>query len=74
MSTIKSRINISLPDEVKQALTQLAKRDQMPAAPMAERLLEVGLELEEDQVWDQIAAKRDTQNASFLAHEQVFGK
>jgi len=72
MSTIKSRINISLPDEVKQALVQLAKRDQMPAATMAEKLLEIGLELEEDQAWDQIAAARDTRSASFFTHEQVF--
>ena len=57
MSTTKARINISVPDEVKEALTQLAKRDQVPAATKAEHLLEIGLELEEDQVRDEIAAK-----------------
>ena len=72
MSTAKTRINISLPDEVKQALVQLAKRDQVPEATKAERLLEIGLELEEDQVWDEIAAKRDTPAARFIAHSQVF--
>jgi len=72
MSTIKSRINISLPEEVKQAIDQLAKRDQMPAATKAESLLEVGLELEEDQVWDQIAAKRDSKGARFRSHAQAF--
>ncbi len=69
---MKSRINISLPEDVKQAVLRLAKRDQMPAATKAEHLLEVGLELEEDQAWDQIAAKRDTKDASFLTHTQVF--
>jgi hypothetical protein len=72
MSTTKSRINISLPEEVKQALVQLAKRDQMPTATKAEHLLEIGLELNEDQAWDQIAAKRDSKNARFLTHTQAF--
>jgi hypothetical protein len=72
MATIKSRINISVPEEVKHALVQLAKRDQIPAATKAEHLLEIGLELEEDQAWDQIAAKRDTKNARFHTHAQVF--
>jgi predicted DNA-binding protein len=72
MATTKSRINISLPEEVKEALVKLAKRDQMPAATKAEHLLEIGLELEEDQAWDKIASKRDTQDARFLTHSQAF--
>jgi predicted DNA-binding protein len=72
MATTKSRINISLPEEVKEALVELAKRDQMPAATKAEHLLEIGLELEEDQAWDKIASKRDTKDASFLTHSQAF--
>lgn len=44
----------------------------MPAATKAEYLLEIGLELEEDQAWDQIAAKRDTEKARFLSHAQAF--
>jgi hypothetical protein len=72
MATAKSRINISVADEVKQALAQLAKRDQMPAATKAEHLLEIGLELEEDQAWDRIAAQRDKDNARFLPHSQAF--
>ena len=72
MSTTKSRINISLPSEVKEALASLAKRDQVPAATKAEHLLELGLEIEEDEAWDKIAAKRDTDKASFHAHSEVF--
>ncbi len=74
MSTTKSRINISIPTEVKIALSQLAKRDQVPTATKAEHLLEIGLEIEEDEVWDQIAAKRDTDKARFHVHSQVFNK
>lgn len=72
MATTKPRINISLSKDVKQALAALAKRDQMPTATKAEHLLEIGLELEEDQAWDQIAAKRDTKDARFLTHKQAF--
>ncbi len=72
MSTAKTRINISLPDEVKEALVELAKRDRVPAATKAGRLLEIGLELEEDLVWDKIAARRDTKDANFLSHAQAF--
>lgn len=60
MATTKTRINISLPYDVKQALDSLAKRDEVPVATKAGRLLEVALEIEENQAWEQIAAKRDT--------------
>jgi predicted transcriptional regulator len=73
MSTTKSRINISLPDEIKEALSRLAKRDQVPPATKAEHLLELALEIEEDEAWDRIAAKRDTTKAHFHRHSQVFG-
>lgn len=72
MATTKSRINISVPEEVQTALNELAKRDQMPTATKAGHLLEIGLEVEEDQVWDQIASKRDKKDAGFLTHAQAF--
>ena len=74
MPTTKSRLNISLPDEVRDALSQLARRDNMPTATKAERLLEIGLELEEDRIWDSIASKRDKDGAKFLTHDQVFNQ
>ena len=72
MSTTKSRINISLADDMKTALSLLAKRDAMPTATKAERLLEVALELEEDQIWDQIASKRDKTGVRFVSHADAF--
>lgn len=74
MSTAKSRINVSVPDDVKAALVKLAKRDQMPAATKAVRLIELGLELEEDDIWDKIAADRDRRDAKFHTHAEVFEK
>lgn len=72
MSTAKSRLNISLPDDTKKVLLSVSKRDQMPAATKAVRLMEIGLEVEEDDIWDKIAAKRDLKNSKFHPHSKVF--
>lgn len=72
MSTIKSRLNISLPDDTKKVLVSVAKRDQMPTATKAARLIEVGLETEEDEAWDKIANKRDRKDSKYYAHSKVF--
>ena len=74
MSTMKSRLNISLPDDVKKALLSIARRDQMPAATKALRLMEAGLELEEDDIWDKIATSRDRKDSVFHTHTSVFEK
>ncbi|HEY1835222.1 MAG TPA: hypothetical protein VGG13_00150 [Candidatus Saccharimonadales bacterium] len=74
MSTTKSRLNISLPDDVKKALLSVAERDQMPAATKALRLMEIGLEVEEDDIWDKIAVSRDREDSVFQAHAAVFEK
>ncbi len=72
MSTTKSRLNISLPDDTKKVLLSVSKRDQMPAATKAVRLMEIGLEVEEDDIWDKIAAKRDHKDSKFYPHSEVF--
>ena len=72
MSTAKSRINVSIPEDVKVALTDLAKRDQVPTATKAEHLIEIGLEIEEDEAWDKIASSRDTKSTIFQTHSKVF--
>lgn len=73
MSTEKSRLNISLPDDTKKALLSIAKRDQMPAATKAVRLMEIGMEIEEDTIWDKIAESRDRKSSTFISHSEVFG-
>ena len=74
MSTSKSRINISLPDDVKKVLISISKRDQMPAATKAVRLMEIGMEVEEDDVWEKITSKRDSKKSTFHSHTKAFGK
>ncbi|MDP2703808.1 MAG: hypothetical protein U1C57_00735 [Candidatus Doudnabacteria bacterium] len=72
MATTKSRINISLPDEVREAIARLARRDRIPQATKAARLLEVALELEEDQVWHALASLRDVKHARYLSHNKAW--
>ena len=72
MPTTKARINISLPEDTKKALLKLAWRDRVPVATKAARLLETALEMEEDQIWETIAQKRDTKRARYLPHRKAW--
>jgi hypothetical protein len=73
MPTVKTRINVSVSDELNSALRKLARRDQVPTATKAERLLELALEIEEDHVWDRIAKQREQAKPSrYLTHKQVW--
>ena len=44
MPTLKKRINVSLPDDVEQALNILAKRDDMPQATKALHLIKLAID------------------------------
>jgi len=72
MPTLKKRLNISLSNELNTALTKLADRDQVPQATKAADLLIIALEIEEDQIWDTIASKRDKSKARFSSHSQAW--
>ncbi len=72
MPTAKTRINISVSDEVKDVLRKLAARDRVPEATKAARLLEAALEIEEDEVWNRIAEKRDTKGTRFITHAKAW--
>ncbi len=72
MSTTKTRINISLSEAIQEILAKSARKDKVPTATKAARLLETALELEEDQAWDAMAQKRDTVNAKFVSHEKIW--
>lgn len=72
MVTTKKRINISVPQDVEDAVTQLAKRDQLPQATKAGELLRLAIEIEEDQVFDQIASLRDTKGSTFVPHTKAW--
>jgi hypothetical protein len=72
MPTAKKRLNMSVPADIDEALSALAKRDDMPQATKALYLIRLALEIEEDDVWNAIAEKRDTKNAKFVSHEKAW--
>ena len=72
MPTTKRRLNISLSPETDLMVRQLAKRDYVPEATKVSQLLDVALEIDEDAVWDAVAANRDKKNAKFLSHKKAW--
>jgi len=72
MATAKKRINISVSKEVEKMLSALSKRDQVPTASKAAELLRMAIEIEEDEVWNAIASKRDTKDAKFVSHKKAW--
>jgi len=72
MPTTKARLNISLSKDVREILAKVARRDHMPQATKAARLLEIALELEEDQAWDAMASRRDTKNTRYISHDKAW--
>ncbi len=72
MPTLKKRLNMSLPEDIEEALSKLSKRDDMPQATKALYLLRIALELEEDDVWNAIAERRDRKDATFVSHDKAW--
>ncbi len=72
MATTKKRINISVSKEMDAVLAKLAKRDQIPQATLAEHLIRLALEIEEDQALSAVAGKRDISGATFVSHTRAW--
>ncbi|MBI5220293.1 MAG: hypothetical protein HY978_00445 [Candidatus Liptonbacteria bacterium] len=74
MPTTKFRINVSLADDILAMLAKVSTRDRVPQATKAARLIELALELEEDQVWDARAQKRDMKGARYVSHRKAWAQ
>jgi energy-converting hydrogenase A subunit M len=72
MPTKKNRLNITLTKEVEITLNKLARRDNVPTATKAFDLLMKALEIEEDEIWDAVAKKRDTSKAKYVTHKNAW--
>lgn len=72
MPTSKKRLNMSLPTDIDAAITALSKRDDVTPTTKALHLITLALEIEEDDVWNAIASKRDTKDAAFVSHEDAW--
>jgi hypothetical protein len=72
MPTLKKRLHVSLSPLLEAAVARLAERDNMPQATKITELLEEAIELEEDQVWDALALRRDARRAKFVPHDRAW--
>jgi predicted DNA-binding protein len=72
MTTLKKRINISVSAIVEQAVSLLAKRDDVPQATKVTELLELALELEEDAYFSQVVKNRLTKKVDWQSHTEAW--
>ncbi len=72
MPTSKKRINISLPKDIEKSLKYLSERDDEPQATKAIKLIRIAIEIDEDEVFDKLATKRDTKKAKFISHKDAW--
>lgn len=72
MTTTKKRVNISLSSELEKVLTKISERDEVPQATKAAELIRIAIEIEEDQVLDVIASKRDIDGVKFIPHKKAW--
>ncbi len=72
MATTKKRINVSVSKDLDLILEKLAKRDQVPQATKAEHLLRLALEMEEDEILDTIASRRDQKSSKLVPHASAW--
>ena len=72
MTTTKKRVNVSLSATLESILAKLAKRDQVPQATKAAELIRIGVEIEEDELFDIIASERDKKSVKFVSHKKAW--
>lgn len=72
MPTTKNRTNIVLPKDVDNALNYLSERDDVSKSAKAVQLIQIALQVEEDDVWNSLAERRDTKNAKFISHKDAW--
>lgn len=72
MATNKTRVNVSLTKELEASLARLAKRDKVPRATKAREPIARAIEIEEDDVLDVVASRRDSSSSRFLSQDKAW--
>jgi hypothetical protein len=72
MPTTKKRINITISPHIDEILSALSKRDGVPVATKTAELLKLAIEIDEDDILNTLAIKRDTKNAQFISHNETW--
>ena len=74
MTTLKKRLNITLPKEARIYLKKLALEDQVPEATKAAELLQMALEIEEDAYFAKIGDERAKKGGKSISHKAFWAK
>ena len=72
MPTAKKRINISVDDDVYEALERLSAKREQPVAGVSLSLIEQALEYQEDIYFSRIADERLTQRQKRVSHSKAW--
>ena len=72
MPTAKKRINITVDDEMYQALESLSHKKQKSVSGTSLDLLEKAIELEEDSYFSRKADERLSKNQKRIAHDKAW--
>lgn len=72
MPTTKKRINITLSTDMEAAIGRLAKKEKIPESAKAAELIRLGLEIEEDAVWNALAMERDGKKSQYVPHAKAW--
>ena len=72
MPTAKKRINITVDDELFEALESLAHKKQKSVSGTSLDLIEKAIEFEEDSYFSRIADKRLSQKQKRMAHDKAW--
>ena len=72
MSALRKRTLVTLPQEVKNAIEIIAKRENKSISRTAAELIELALMIEEDFALDEIAKERTRKQHRLLSHDEVW--
>jgi predicted DNA-binding protein len=72
MPTAKKRINITVNEEVYEALKRLSKARDKPVAGVGLSLIEESLEFEEDRYFSRVADERLSRQEKRIQHKDVW--
>jgi hypothetical protein len=73
MPTLKYRVNLAVPSDLKISLQKLAKRDRTSVATTTLDLVRKALEIEEDLALLTLAKQREKTKGKFISHKSVWG-
>lgn len=74
MPTTKTRINLTVPNELLEPLNTLARRDNVRVSTKALELLSDAIEREEDALWTELADTRLKKKTKWVSNKDMLAK